>query len=139
MKIYLYFIGKPKDPHANALAEDYMGRIARFATAQMAEVRPERTNIWGRHPTARKIFLNSAGRAMDSAGFAALMSRTELEARDMLFLVGGHDGYPASWTVNADLLLSLSPLTLPHELARAVLTEQIYRAFTILRGHPYPR
>jgi 23S rRNA (pseudouridine1915-N3)-methyltransferase len=53
--------------------------------------------------------------------------------------VGGADGLPPDWSPRADLLLSLSRMTFPHELARAVLAEQIYRAFTTLRGHPYPR
>ena len=76
---------------------------------------------------------------MDSPQFTALVAKAEMEARDLVFLVGGADGLPAAWRVRADLLLSLSRLTLPHELARAVLTEQIYRAFATLRGHPYPR
>ncbi len=76
---------------------------------------------------------------MDSAAFAALIARAEREARDLVFLIGGHDGLPAGWAERADLLLSLSPMTFPHELARAMLAEQIYRAFATLRGHPYPR
>ena len=139
MKVFVYYIGRPKDQHLNALAEDYMGRVARYTTAQMAEVRVERTTIWAKHPTARKVFLDPAGQKVDSTGFAALVSKAELEARDLLFLIGGHDGLPGAWVVNADLRLSLSALTMPHELARVVLTEQIYRAFATLRGHPYPR
>jgi 23S rRNA (pseudouridine1915-N3)-methyltransferase len=61
------------------------------------------------------------------------------EGRDLLFLVGGHAGLPPAWAGRADLLLSLSAMTFPHELARAMLAEQIYRAFATLRGHPYPR
>jgi 23S rRNA (pseudouridine1915-N3)-methyltransferase len=56
-----------------------------------------------------------------------------------VFLLGGHDGLPGEWRPRADLLLSLSAMTFPHELARAMLAEQIYRAFATLRGHPYPR
>ena len=139
MKVFLYYIGRPKDAHFNALAEDYVARIARYTTAQMAEVRPERTDLRSKHPTARKVFLDPGGQRLDSAAFAALVGKAELEARDLLFLIGGHDGLPAAWTTQANLLLSLSPLTMPHELARVVLAEQIYRAFATLRGHPYPR
>jgi 23S rRNA (pseudouridine1915-N3)-methyltransferase len=57
----------------------------------------------------------------------------------MVFVIGGADGLPAEWRTRADLLLGLSAMTMPHELARVVLAEQIYRAFTALRGHPYPR
>jgi 23S rRNA (pseudouridine1915-N3)-methyltransferase len=62
-----------------------------------------------------------------------------MEGRDLVFLVGGHDGLPAGWAPRADLLISLSPMTFPHELARVMLAEQIYRALATLRGHPYPR
>ena len=139
MKTYLYFIGKPKDEHANALAEDYARRAARFSPVEMREIRPERTGLWAKHPSARKIFLDPAGKAMDSAGFAKLIGKAEMEGRDVVFLIGGHDGLPPGWAPRADLLLSLSAMTLPHELARAMLAEQIYRAFATLRGHPYPR
>jgi 23S rRNA (pseudouridine1915-N3)-methyltransferase len=138
MRTYLYFIGKPKDPHANALAEDYAGRAARFAPVEMREIRPERTDLWVK-PAARKVFLDPAGKPMDSAGFAALVSKAEMEGRDLVFLVGGHDGLPAGWAARADLLVALSGLTFPHELARVMLAEQIYRAFATLRRHPYPR
>ncbi|HUI78937.1 MAG TPA: 23S rRNA (pseudouridine(1915)-N(3))-methyltransferase RlmH [Bryobacteraceae bacterium] len=139
MKVYLYFIGKPKDPHANALAEDYLSRASRYAATEMREIRPERVDLWTRHPSARKIFCDPAGKACDSAAFAGMIAKSEMEGRDLVFLVGGHDGLPAGWAARADMLLSLSPMTFPHELARAMLAEQIYRAFASLRGHPYPR
>ena len=139
MRIYLYFIGRPKDPHANALAADFIARSGHYATTEMREIRPDRFDLWARHPTARKVFCDPAGKALDSAGFCALIAAAEREARDLVFLIGGHEGLPEAWRSRADLLLSLSPLTMPHELARAVLAEQIYRAFATLRGHPYPR
>jgi 23S rRNA (pseudouridine1915-N3)-methyltransferase len=139
MKTYLYFIGKPKHPHANALAEDYAARAARYAPVEMREINPERAGLWAKHPAARKVFLDPGGQPMTSAGFAALFSKAEMDGRDLVFLVGGHDGLPAGWAARADLLVALSPMTFPHELARAMLAEQIYRAFATLRGHPYPR
>ena len=139
MKIQLYFIGKPRDSHANALAEDFLGRAARFSPAQMREIRPDRFDLWAKHSAARKIFLDPAGKSMDSAAFTALISKAEMEGRDLVFLVGGHDGFPPGWAARADLLISLSPMTFPHELARVLLAEQIYRALATLRGHPYPR
>jgi 23S rRNA (pseudouridine1915-N3)-methyltransferase len=105
----------------------------------MREIRPERTVLWARHPAARKVLLDPAGKSMDSAAFTALIGKSEMEGRDLVFVVGGHDGLPAGWAGRADLLLSLSQMTFPHELARAMLAEQIYRALTGLRGHPYPR
>jgi 23S rRNA (pseudouridine1915-N3)-methyltransferase len=139
VKIQLYFIGKPRDSHANALAEDFLGRAARFSAAAMREIRPDRFDLWARHSAARKIFLDPAGKPMDSPAFTALISKAEMEGRDLVFLVGGHDGLPPGWAARADLLISLSPMTFPHELARVLLAEQIYRALATLRGHPYPR
>ncbi len=139
MKIFLYFIGRPKDSHCNALAEDFLGRVSRYTTAEMREIRPDRIDLWAKHPTARRILLDPAGKPIDSAGFTSLIATAEREGRDLVFLIGGHDGLPPGWAQRADRLLSLSPLTMPHELARAVLAEQIYRAFATLRGHPYPR
>jgi 23S rRNA (pseudouridine1915-N3)-methyltransferase len=139
VKIQLYFLGKPKDSRANALAEDYVGRAARFCPAGMREIRPDRFDPWARHPAARKVFLDPAGKPMDSPAFTGLISKAEMEGRDLVFVVGGHDGLPAGWGARADLLISLSPMTFPHELARVLLAEQIYRALATLRGHPYPR
>ena len=139
MKLYLYFIGKPKDPHINSVAAGFCQRAARYAPCEMREIRPGRADLFAKHPAARKIFLDPAGKPMNSAAFAQLIGRAEMEGRDLVFLIGGHDGLPPGWAARADLLVSLSPMTFPHELARAMLAEQIYRAFTILRGHPYPR
>jgi 23S rRNA (pseudouridine1915-N3)-methyltransferase len=139
VKVWLYYIGKPRDAHANAIADDFLARAGRFSPCEMREIRPERTDLAARHPSARRIYLDPAGRSMDSRAFAALVSRAEMEARDLVFLVGGADGLPQGWAAHADQLLSLSPMTWPHELARAMLAEQIYRAFATLRGHPYPR
>ena len=139
MKVFLYYIGKPKDPHANALAAEYIKRAGHYAASVMAEIRPERTDLWEKHPTAKKILLDPGGKPLDSEKFAALFEKAEMQGYDLVFLIGGHAGLPDAWRKRADLLVSLSGMTMPHELARAVLAEQIYRAFTMLRGHPYPR
>jgi 23S rRNA (pseudouridine1915-N3)-methyltransferase len=139
MKIYLYFIGKPRDEHANSIAAEFLKRTSRWAACESREIDPRRFDLFTRHPSAFKIFLDPAGKPLDSARFATTIRTTENEARDILFLIGGHDGLPPEWKPRADLLLSLSPMTFPHELARAMLAEQIYRAFATLRGHPYPR
>ena len=139
MRIYLYYIGKPRDAHANRMAEEYLKRCERFAKCEMREIHPGRFDLWARHPSASKVFLDPAGKALDSQRFAGVIGQAELEARDLIFLVGGHDGLPAAWRNRADWLLAVSAMTFPHELARVMLAEQLYRAFTILRGHPYPR
>jgi 23S rRNA (pseudouridine1915-N3)-methyltransferase len=135
----LYYIGKPRDPNANRMAEEYIKRTTRYLNCEMREIRPDRFDPWARHAAAMKVLLDASGRALDSAGFTAVVSRAELEARDLVFVIGGADGLPEDWRPRADLLLSLSPMTFPHEFARVMLAEQIYRAATTLRGHPYPR
>lgn len=139
MKIYVYYIGKARDTNANGMADEYVKRTTRYLPCEMREIRRDRFDLWSRHPSASKILLDAAGRSMNSAGFTALVSKAEMEARDLVFLIGGADGLPPDWKPRADLLLSLSPMTFPHEFARVMLTEQIYRAVTTLRGHPYPR
>jgi 23S rRNA (pseudouridine1915-N3)-methyltransferase len=139
VKIFLYYVGKAKDLHSNALAADYCRRASRYAACQMLEIKPDRVDLWAKHPSATKILLDPAGRSLDSAAFADLFAKGEMLGHDLVFMVGGHDGLPSAWRPRADVLLSLSAMTMPHELARAVLAEQIYRAFTRLRGHPYPR
>lgn len=139
MKIRIYFIGKPRDAQANRIAEEFVKRTTRYSPCEMREIQPARFDPWSKHPTAAKIMLDPAGKMMDSDQFSSLFAKAEMEGRDQVFVLGGHDGLPAGWRDKADLLLSFSPMTFPHELARAMLAEQIYRAFTILRGHPYPR
>jgi 23S rRNA (pseudouridine1915-N3)-methyltransferase len=153
LKLFLYYVGKPRDAHANALAAEYLKRCSRYADCEMREIPystahkghqtasalPHRSDPFAKHPSAQKIALDPVGRALDSTAFVQLIKSAEHESRELVFLIGGHDGLPPEWKRRADVLLSLSPMTFPHELARAMLAEQIYRAFTTLRGHPYPR
>ena len=139
MKLFLYYIGKPRDAHANAIANDFIARTHRYSPCEMREIHPGRFDPWLRHPTARKIFLDPLGKQMDSAQFVRVIEQAQQESRDQLFLIGGHDGLPSEWRPRADLLMSLSAMTFPHELARAMLAEQLYRAFATIKGHPYPR
>ena len=135
----LYYIGKSRDAHANAIAGEFLKRSSRYADCEMHEIVPQRFDLFARHAAARKVFLDPTGRSIDSAQFVRIVERAESDGQDLVFLIGGHAGLPPDWKPRADLLLSLSPMTFPHELARAMLAEQIYRAFTTLRGHPYPR
>lgn len=139
MKLYVYFIGKPRDAAANEIAAEFLKRTSRYAPCEMREIHPDRFDPWAKHPSAVKVLLDPAGKLWSSAQFIDWVSKTETEGRDAVFVLGGHDGLPPAWKPKGDLLLSLSPMTFPHELARAMLAEQIYRAFTTLRGHPYPR
>ena len=139
MHVYLYFIGKVRDRNAHAIAEEYVKRTGRFASCEMREVDPRRLDLRVKHAGAMKVLLDPEGRRVDSKQFAEMVGKAEEAARDLVFVIGGADGLPAAWREQADVLLSMSAMTWPHELARAMLAEQIYRAFTMLRGHPYPR
>lgn len=133
MKIHLLYSGKPRDAHANAMAAEYIKRSTRFATCEMREIVPAKFDPWTAFPRALKVLLDPLGKPMDSIAFSKLFDR------DLVFVIGGTDGLPEDWRGKADLLVQLTAMTLPHELARVVLAEQIYRALTIQRGHPYPR
>jgi len=120
------------------MAAEYAKRLGRYCDFEMREVRSEKA--LEQQVRAFKVVLDPAGRQMTSAEMAALVDRNEQRAvHEMALLIGGADGLGDRVRQNADLLLSLSRLTMPHELARVVLVEQIYRAFTTVRGHPYAR
>jgi 23S rRNA (pseudouridine1915-N3)-methyltransferase len=140
MKIYVYFVGKTRDEHANAIAEEFLKRTSRWAPCQMREINADVADPWARHTAAVKIGMDPAGKVMDSPKLALLFRGWEDSGQDVVFVVGGHDGLAPAWRARKDvMLLSLSAMTFPHELARAMLAEQIYRALATLRGHPYPR
>src|SRR5271157_1604627 len=79
VKVSIYYIGKPRDASANAMAEEYVKRTSRYLPCEMREIRPGRFDPWARHPSATKILLDAEGRAMDSAAFIALVSKAEME------------------------------------------------------------
>jgi 23S rRNA (pseudouridine1915-N3)-methyltransferase len=139
MRILVYYIGKARDVHSNAIAAEFLKRSSRYIKCEMREIHPGRFDLFGKHATATKVLLDPDGKAWTSARFTSLVEKAENEARDLVFVLGGADGLPPEWRPRADVLLSLSAMTFPHELARAMLAEQIYRAVTTLRGHPYPR
>lgn len=86
------------------------------------------------------IALDERGKALDSAAFAALMARqADSGVADLAFAIGGADGHDEAVTARAERLLSLGPMTWPHMLVRALMAEQLFRAQSILTGHPYHR
>ena len=88
-------------------------------------------------PGTHVVALDAGGEAMDSRSFARRLEALLARHRRVAFVVGGADGLPAGVDALVHERLSLSPMTLPHRLARLLLLEQIYRAFTIIRGEPY--
>ncbi len=92
-----------------------------------------------RRPGETLLALDERGERLDTPGFARLLADAQNRSQDLLFVVGGDDGLDSGLRAAAARVLSLSPLTLPHRLARLVLVEQLYRGFTLLKGEPYHR
>jgi 23S rRNA (pseudouridine1915-N3)-methyltransferase len=125
------------------LAQTYLERCSPFARCRSQAFRTEEAMFeWlarqqGRTP-AVAVLLDSRGRQMSSEAFAAwLGARRDQGAQHIVFAIGPADGWSDAARQRAHLLLSLGPMTMAHTLARLVVAEQIYRAFTILTGHPY--
>jgi 23S rRNA (pseudouridine1915-N3)-methyltransferase len=142
VKIRIAWVGKTKEPAIETLTDDYLKRIARYAHASGLELKDEAAIISLARGERRKerhrlIVLDSPGRQLSSEELAHWLQREQMQARPLLFAIGGPDGFSKETRREASFTLSLGKMTLPHELARVVLLEQIYRAFTILRNHPY--
>lgn len=127
----------------DALTATYLERCSAFARCRAESFRTEAALLdWldrqqGRTP-ATKVLLDSRGRQMSSEGFAEWLAvRRDEGAQHIVFAIGPASGWSDSSRARAQLLLSLGPFTFAHAVARLVITEQIYRAFTILSGHPY--
>lgn len=142
MRVRLVMLGKTRRPELRALIADYVARSGRYAAIEVAELAesPAALRRLKAQPGARWVLLDAGGRQHTSPSFARwLAAERDRGTRELLFLCGGADGYPDELRRRGDVRLSLSPLTMPHELARVVLAEQLYRALSILAGHPYPR
>jgi 23S rRNA (pseudouridine1915-N3)-methyltransferase len=143
MKIHLVMLGKTRRPEIQALIDDYLGRVRRFADVQVTELREDSAASLRKlalDSAATVVLLDDAGKHQTSAQFAKWLGETrDRGARVIVFLCGGAEGFPEALRRRATQKLSLSSLTFSHELARAMLAEQLYRAFAILAGHPYPK
>ena len=151
MRLTIAAVGRARPGPLRDLFADYVGRStwpitlreveARKGLTGAALKREEASLLLGALPAgAATVVLYERGRDLDSAGLARILARWRDEARgDTAFVIGGADGHDDSVRDRADLLLSFGRLTWPHMLARAMLAEQIYRAQTILSGHPYHR
>lgn len=141
MKIYLVMLGKTRRPECRALIDDYLDRIRRWCPIEARELRASgATEKIRADPAATWVLLDAGGRQFTSAEFARWLAELrDRGTREIVFLCGDADGFPPELRGKAQARLALSPLTLSHELARVVLAEQIYRAFAILAGHPYPK
>jgi 23S rRNA (pseudouridine1915-N3)-methyltransferase len=143
MKIRLIMLGKTRREEARMLVEDYAGRIKHYAEIEILELRdagPAALRKLKIDPAAVVVLLDAAGKQFTSQQFARwLGDLRDRGTREVVFLCGDADGFPDDLRARARHRISLSTLTMPHEFARVLLAEQIYRAFAILAGHPYPK
>ncbi len=143
MKLQIAWIGKTKEPAIRALTEEYLKRIARYLPAESHEVSGEPALLQLTSKAAGRtapvlVLLDARGRQFTSEEFAELLrAQQDRGTQNLFFAVGPADGFSDEARHCADLIQSFGKMTLAHELARIVLLEQIYRAFTILKGHPY--
>ena len=143
MHVKLAWIGNTKQPAIKALTDEYLRRIARYVDCQALVFRSEAALLSslarkGGAGSGRLVLLDQCGKEYSSEELARfIQTHRDRVPVSLTFAIGAADGFSQEARRHASLLLSLSRMTLPHELARVVLLEQVYRAFSILHGHPY--
>lgn len=152
MRFFVAVVGKPRDANLAGAIREYEARASRYWPLDIHEVREEPARsgsadlVRGREgerlldaipPSAQVVACDLTGKAMTSEQFARWMQDLRERARDIALVIGGAFGLGDAVKGRASSSLALAPWTLPHELARLVLAEQLYRAGTITRGEPY--
>ena len=151
MRLTVAAVGKPRNAAIAAAIHDYETRAARYWPLDVHEVREEKASsttskvirdkegerLAERIGSARLVACHPGGKSFSSDQFAEWLQREREGDRDTAFVIGGAFGLSDALLARAAMKLSLAPWTLPHELARLVLAEQLYRAGSILRGEPY--
>ncbi|WP_093519862.1 23S rRNA (pseudouridine(1915)-N(3))-methyltransferase RlmH [Stigmatella erecta] len=152
MKVRLLSIGKDRSGLFEPGVQEYASRLehyTRFELVELAEASGRKLKpgdakaaeaeaiLSRRKPQDWLVALDERGKSLDSVEFSRYLGKAQTGAKDLLFVIGGDEGLEDSVRQAAHLTLSLSRMTLPHRLARLVLIEQIYRAFTLLKGEPY--
>lgn len=137
MRLYVVAVGKLKKRYFRDAAQDYLDRLSHYVPLQMLET--EQDNPYallsrrGKH-----VVLDPGGKEMASEEFAQYLQQIMNTCpEDLYFYVGGAEGFSKEFLARADFRISLSQMTFPHELARVMFLEQLYRAFTILKGEKY--
>jgi len=151
-QILIAAVGRIRTPYWKAAQEEYLGRLNRYTAARLVEVKdavgrggPDdvaagkegRLLLEASRGAGRRIALDGGGRQLDSPGLARFLEKQLAVYGKLALLVGGPVGLPAAALETCEERLSLSSLTLPHELARVLLLEQLYRAATIVSGEKY--
>jgi len=144
MKWLILTVGKSALPYAKAGRDEYLERLAHFAPVAKVTVKAsnpsrESAGLLDLSEGCFRVVLHERGTAPTSRELAAKVDQWRQSGRRVAVIIGGADGHDQSLLDAADFLWSLGPLTLQHELALVVALEQLYRAHTILTGHPYHR
>ena len=153
MRLRLIWIGKTRDAHLRALTEDYLQRLSHFVRCEISEFREspgseKKVGIDkdskrisdGLREGAVNVLLDSEGAEWSSEQLAREIQRwQDSGTKEVTFIVGGPNGVSVELSARASKRWSLSRLTLTHEMARVVLLEQLYRAYTIIHGLPYQK
>ena len=146
MKIKIAWIGKTKEPAIASLTEEYLQRISRYVQVEGVALRDETALLetCGRAAGTKGgmkstlVLMDSRGKEFSSEQFAKFLGDyQDRNPLPLVFAIGGADGFSETARATAQNTISLGKMTVAHELARVVLLEQVYRAFTILKGHPY--
>jgi len=139
MRYHVVAVGRMRDAALRAACNRYLERLRRYTKVEEREVKAEARILDAVAEGSCLVALAEQGDQWTSAQLADWTARWELEGRDVTFALGGAEALPAPVLRGAERIWSLSRLTFPHELARVVLYEQLYRAYTIRRGEPYHR
>jgi 23S rRNA (pseudouridine1915-N3)-methyltransferase len=144
VKIKIAWIGKTKEPAIASLTEEYLKRISRYVSTEGLALPDEAAllEMCGRSGKSGSkstlVLMDSRGKEFSSEQLAKFLGDyQDRNSMPLIFAVGGADGFSDSTRAAAQHMISLGKMTLAHELARVVLLEQVYRSFTILKGHPY--
>ena len=135
-------LGKTRRPELRAIFDDYIARISRSTQIEVNEVRDADAALkrLDADRAATTLLLDAGGKPQDSEALARwLAEQRDRGTREIIFVCGDADGFPEALRKRVTQKLSLSPMTYSHELARVMLAEQLYRAFAILSGSPYPK
>ncbi|HXG98143.1 MAG TPA: 23S rRNA (pseudouridine(1915)-N(3))-methyltransferase RlmH [Gemmatimonadales bacterium] len=139
MRYRLVAVGRMKNAALRAACDDYIDRLRHYTKVEEREVK-DAARVLGAVPEGtRLVALTRRGEEWTSGQLAEWAGRWEMDGRDVTFAIGGSETLPDDVLRKAERLWSLGRLTLPHELARVVVCEQLYRAHTIRRGEPYHR
>ena len=142
MRFRLLMLGKTRRPELRVVFDDYVKRIGRSCPIEVNEVRDGEAAIkrLDSDRAATALLLDAGGKPQDSESLARwLGEQRDRGIREIVFVCGEAGGFPESLRKRVAQRLSLSPMTYSHELARVMLAEQLYRAFAILSGSPYPK